>query len=83
MIPSGKKGKVLPLDESESSRNDDEDIPEPDDKIDFINDDIKSKNTKCIESILPPPRSILIVCTAGNLETRYWIIECLVHKWWP
>ena len=30
------------------SKDDEEDKPEPDDKIDFINDDIKSKDAKSI-----------------------------------
>ena len=58
----------LPLDKSDEAKNDNEDIPEPDDKVDFINDDIKSKNTESIERILSPPCSILIVCTTSNLK---------------
>ena len=58
----------LPLDKSDEAKNDNEDIPEPDDKVDFINDDIKSKNTECIKRVLSPPCSILIVCTTSNLK---------------
>ena len=57
-----------PLNKSNKTKHNEEDIPEPDDKVDFIDDDIESKDAKSIESILSSPRSILVVCTTGNLE---------------
>ena len=59
-----------PLDKSNKTKHNEEDIPEPDDKVDFINDDIESEDAKSIESILTSPRSILVVCTTGNLEQK-------------
>ena len=58
----------LPLDKSDEAENDDEDIPEPDDKVDFVNDDIKSKDAESIERILSSPWTILIVCATSNLQ---------------
>ena len=64
-----------PLNKSNKAKHNEEDIPEPNDKVDFIDDDIESKDAKSIASILPSPRSILIVRTTGNLkqkETSKW-----------
>ena len=74
-VKSWTRNSEVPLNKSDKAQHNEEDIPEPDDKVDFINDDIESEDAKSIESILSSPRSILIVCTTGNLEqkeTRKW-----------
>ena len=60
----------LPLNKSDKTKDNEEDIPEPDDEVDFINDDIECKDAESIESILMPSRAILVVCTTGNLQKR-------------
>ena len=69
------------LNKSNKAEHDEKDIPEPDDKVDFINDDIESKDAKSIESILTSPRSILVVCTTGNLEQKETIKWEMSLKW--
>ena len=60
----------VPLNKSNKAKHDEKDIPEPDDKVDFINDDIESEDAKSIKSMLSFPRSILVVCTTGNLGQK-------------
>ena len=60
----------LPLNKSDKTKDNEEDIPEPDDEVDFINDDIESEDAESIESILMPSRAILVVCTTSNLQKR-------------
>ena len=55
-----------PDDDPGEATEDEEEVPEPEDEVDLVYDDVEAEDTEGIESGLPAPGAVLIVSTAGH-----------------
>ena len=55
-----------PDDDPGEATEDEEDVPEPEDEVDLVYDDVEAEDTEGVESSLPSPRAVLVVGAAGH-----------------
>ena len=55
-----------PDDDPGEATEDEEDVPEPEDEVDLVYDDVEAEDTEGIESSLPAPGAVLVVSAAGH-----------------
>ena len=55
-----------PEDEPGEAADDEEDVPEPEDEVDLVNDDVEAEDTERIQSGLPAPGAEQVVSAAGH-----------------
>ena len=72
----------LPDQQSDGAAEDEEDVPEPEDEVDLVNDDVEAQDAESVEFALFAPRSILIIRTAGHSGERFthWIAGILQQQ---
>ena len=56
-----------PDDDPGDPADDEEDVPEPDDEVHLVYDDVQAEDTEGIEARLFAPRAVLIVSAARHL----------------
>ena len=67
-------GLTPPDDEPSEATEDEEDVPEPEDEVDLVNDDVEAEDTERIQSSLPAPGAKQVVSAARHAR------EGLAHR---
>ena len=57
-----------PEDEPGEAADDEEDVPEPEDEVHLVDDDVEAEDAEGVERHLPPPGAVLVVGAARNLD---------------